>query len=91
MKIEELKKKSFEDLTKIKTSADLKNFRNKYLVRKGEVSRFLRSLKDMPVAQRKKIGPEANKLKQELEKAFKEKSRGISPRRTPFSRRKYKT
>jgi len=78
MDIKELKIKSFEELAKIKTSADLENFKNKYLSRKGEISNILRSLKDLSVEERKKIGPEANELRQELEQAFNKKNVEIS-------------
>jgi len=78
MDIKELKNKAFEDLAKIKNSADLGNFRNKYLTRKGEISNVLRSLKNLSIEQRKKIGPEANQLRRELEQAFEHKRKKIS-------------
>jgi len=71
--IDRLKKQAFDDLENVKTPDDLENFRIKYLGRKGQVSSILRSLKDLPVAKRKEIGPKANKLKNDLEKAFKAK------------------
>ncbi|MBU4285185.1 phenylalanine--tRNA ligase subunit alpha [Patescibacteria group bacterium] len=77
MDIKELKIRAMEELTKAKTSVDLDNFQNKYLSRKGEVSNVLRSLKDLSIKQRKKIGPEANQLRQDLETAFKNKKNSI--------------
>ena len=77
MNIEELKIRTTEELAKVKTSVDLENFRNKYLARKGEISNVLRSLKDLSLEQRKKIGPEASQLRQELEKAFEEKKKTV--------------
>lgn len=65
MDIKELKKKTFIDLTKIKNLADLEQFRIKYLGRKGEITFVLRSLKNLPVTKRKKLGIEANEFKKE--------------------------
>lgn len=67
MDIRGLKKKTFIDLTKIKNLADLEQFRIKYLGRKGEITSVLRSLKDLPVAKRKKLGIGANEFKKDLE------------------------
>ena len=67
MDLAKLKNKAFKELEKVKTSADLEQFRIKYLGRKGEITAVLRSLKDMPVAMRRKIGSDANKLRQEIE------------------------
>jgi phenylalanyl-tRNA synthetase alpha chain len=77
MDIKELKIRAMEELAKAKTSADLDNFQNKYLSRKGEVSNVLRSLKDLSIEQRKEIGPEANQLRKDLETAFENKNKGI--------------
>ncbi|HUT96268.1 MAG TPA: phenylalanine--tRNA ligase subunit alpha [Candidatus Paceibacterota bacterium] len=78
MDIKELKIRAMEELAKARASADLDNFQNKYLSRKGEVSNILRSLKDLSIEQRKKIGPEANQLRQDLGMALKEKKKNIS-------------
>lgn len=77
MDIKELKTRATEELAKAKTSVDLDNFQNKYLSRKGEVSNILRSLKDLSIEERKKIGPGANQLRQDLETAFKNKKISI--------------
>ena len=77
MTIKELKEQSFADLEKIKIPDDLEKFRIKYLGRKGEITVILRSLKKLPVAKRKKIGADANKLKMELNKAFERKKKKI--------------
>jgi len=77
MDVNELKKKAFTDLIQIKTLADLEQFRIKYLGRKGEITAALRSLKDLPVSKRKKIGIEANRLKNELTKVFEKKENEI--------------
>ena len=67
MTIKELKKKTFIDLTKVKNLADLEQFRIKYLGRKGEITSVLRSLKDLPIAKRKKLGIETNEFKKDIE------------------------
>ena len=77
MDIAKIKKQAFEELDKIKSPDDLEQFRVKYLGRKGEISSILRSLKDLPVSKRKKVGAEANRLKIELDQAFKKKKNNI--------------
>ena len=67
MDIKDLKKQTASELAKVKTLADLEQYRIKYLGRKGEITGVLRSLKDLPPAKRKKIGTEANKFKKEIE------------------------
>jgi phenylalanyl-tRNA synthetase alpha chain len=81
MDLRKLKKQAFDELEKVKTPTDLEQFRIKYLGRKGEITASLRSLKDLPIAQRKKIGPEANKLKRELEETFNKKKKKIQDSR----------
>ena len=77
MSIEELKKQAFNSLEKIETLEDLEFFRIKYLGRKGELTIILRSLKKLPPAKRKKIGTDANRLKNELTKSFERKKKSI--------------
>ncbi len=73
MDLKTLKDKALKDLTGIKTAGDLEKLRIKYLGRKGELTAVLRSLKNLPVSQRKKIGSEANRLRNELEERIKER------------------
>lgn len=47
----------------------------KYLGRKGELTNILKSLKDLPITDRRRIGPEANDLKQEIEALINERGR----------------
>jgi len=77
MDIKQLKKQALKELEKIETPEKLEQFRIKYLGRKGEITAILRSLKDLPLNQRKKLGPEANKLKNELTRALENKSKII--------------
>ncbi len=71
--VEEIKKSAFEEM---EMCADLKNLeavKIKYLGRKGELAEVLRSLKNLSIDERRKIGPQAQKLKIELEEKIKEK------------------
>lgn len=59
------------------TREALETIRLNYLGRKGELTEILRSLKDMPVEQRKTLGSEANALRMELENLLAEKAAGF--------------
>ncbi len=78
MDLLELKKKA---LSGIKNAGDLEvleELRRKYLGRKGELTKILRSLKDLPLTQRKKIGSAANAIKKELGELFDKKVQELS-------------
>ncbi|MCD6096719.1 phenylalanine--tRNA ligase subunit alpha [bacterium] len=69
----------------IKGANDLKELNlvfEKYLGRKGEISKFFRSLKDLPLEQRKIQGKKANQVKEVLEKKIQEKRTILSKK--PF-------
>jgi len=74
-RIREESLKSSEDIKDIKS---LDAFRVKYLGRKSEISDLLSSLKDLSIEERRNLGPEAQKLKKDLEDivAFKSKELG---------------
>lgn len=83
--IEEIKKSAFKE---IETLIDLKNLeavRIKYLGRKGELTEVLRSLKDLSLGERRKIGPLAQKLKIELEEKINKKQKELSAFNLQFS------
>jgi len=67
MDVKELKKQTIDNLAKIKNLVDLEQYRIKYLGRKGEITSVLRSLKDLSLPKRKKIGQEVNELKKKIE------------------------
>ncbi len=77
MDIKQIKKQALDELAKIRTSADLEQYRIKYLGRRGEVSDILKSLKDLTMAKKRKIGAEANQMKIDLVEAFERKNREI--------------
>jgi len=79
MNINQIKKQALSELEKIQDLLELEMFRVKYLGRKdGELTAILRSLKDLPIGKRKKIGEEANKFRQELIEMFEQKKKKIS-------------
>jgi len=57
MDIKQIKKQALDELAKIRTSADLEQYRIKYLGRRGEVSDILKSLKDLTMAKKEKSVP----------------------------------
>jgi phenylalanyl-tRNA synthetase alpha chain len=65
-----LKKDAFEALERVKDSASLEAFRNEFLARKGKIPLFLRSIAELPVAERPKAGEAGNALRRELEEAL---------------------
>src|SRR3989338_4756170 len=82
-----LKKSALQAVSDSKDVKELEVVRVRYLGRKdGELTKVLRSLKDLSVAQKRKVGSEANALRQDLEEAlgkklaeFKSKSARLSP------------
>ena len=78
MDINQIKKESLKELERIKDLVELEKFRIKYLGRKGELTVILRSLKDLSVSQRKKVGQEANVFKMELMKLTENKKKKLS-------------
>jgi len=84
MDISKLKKAALEEIKKAKEAHALEVIRVKYLGRKdGEVNKILRSLKDLPLAKKKKIGPEANILRETIEKALNKKIQEFSVEQKP--------
>jgi len=67
-------------LAEIKAADDkkfLEQLRIKYLGRKGRLTLILRSLKDLSLEERRKIGPQAQQLKKELEERIREKHKKL--------------
>ncbi|MBI3442890.1 MAG: phenylalanine--tRNA ligase subunit alpha [Candidatus Sungbacteria bacterium] len=77
---QELKKIQTHAREAIRNTADidlLEQIRVKYVGRKGALTAILRRLKDLPLDGRKKIGDEANRLAQEIERLISEKHREL--------------
>ncbi|MEK7548993.1 MAG: phenylalanine--tRNA ligase subunit alpha [Patescibacteria group bacterium] len=73
MTLEQIKKSFLTNFEAIEDLKSLEFSRIKYLGRKGELSKILRTLKDLPLQKRKKIGNQANILRREIEKLLDEK------------------
>ena len=70
--IEKLKNEILGSLAKVKEEKVLKDLEIKYLGRKGELTKILRSLKDLSEKEKKEIGQLANEIKKEIEDKFSE-------------------
>lgn len=68
--VESLTKEARVALNRAATSEDLTAFENTYLGRKGKVPSLLRSVAQLPVDERPRVGAEANALRHELETAL---------------------
>jgi len=75
--IEELKTRFLEEIKNCLDIDSLNSVRLKYLSRKGELTKILRSLKDLPLEERKNIGSKSNLLKKELENLIKNKEQEL--------------
>ncbi|MFH1161918.1 MAG: phenylalanine--tRNA ligase subunit alpha [Candidatus Jorgensenbacteria bacterium] len=62
-----MRERALEALKSVSDAETLEGVRVKYLGRKGELTGLLRALKDLPVAERKRVGSAANALRRELE------------------------
>ena len=67
---EELKKSAVENIKNALDEKALEDLRVRYLGRKGEMTQVLRGLKDLAIEEKRKVGPLAQKLKNELEELF---------------------
>ena len=68
--IDKLKKAALDGILSALDIEALEKTRVKYLGRKGELTKILRSLKDLTLEKRREIGPKANQLRRELEETF---------------------
>lgn len=82
-----LKTKAEKDINNAKDLKALENARVVYLGRKSELTQFLRTLGDMPVEERKKVGTEANRLRKELEELLAKRADALGKNYPPPSAR----
>jgi len=68
MNLEEIKKIAIPEINSAHDAPTLEAIRVKYLGRRGHLTEILKSLKNLDLKERKKIGPNANDLRQELER-----------------------
>jgi len=64
-----------QEIQKINTLRELENWKIKYLGRKSDLSLFLKSLKNFPLAERKEKGRRANQIRESLLELLKKKER----------------
>ncbi len=84
--IDSLKQQAFREIQGAEDLKKLEELQLKYLGRKGKLTEILRSLKNKPITERKKIGEVANKFKHELEELLNQKNKSlITTRSTPSS------
>jgi phenylalanyl-tRNA synthetase alpha chain len=76
--ISALKKAALGAVEQAKSAEELERIRIQYLGRKGELTAILRSLKDMPIEERREVGPKAQALQRELTEAIDRKLAAFS-------------
>src|SRR3989344_8370058 len=71
MDVKQLQKSALEEIKRSQDVKTLEEIRIRYVGRKGgELTGILRSLKDLPLVERRKTGAAANALRQEIETAL---------------------
>ena len=70
-KILNIKTQALEDIEKAQSEKELLDLRVKYLGRKSEFNKILKSLKNLSLDEKKKIGPLANAVKKEIDEEIK--------------------
>lgn len=75
--IEVLKERALKELSETSSLADLEAIRIKYLGKKGELTKSLKSLKDLPIEEKKSLGSKLNELKELLEEIYKERKKTL--------------
>ncbi len=79
MTLAELKESAISDIKNAKDAKELEAAKVKYLGRKeGQLTNILKSLKNLPEEEKRKVGPEANALRQELEAALDKKLKELA-------------
>ncbi len=71
--VEELKSKALRELADISHAKELESWRVRYLGKKSELTRILRSLATLTLEERKTVGARANQVKADLENNLKQK------------------
>lgn len=70
MQLEELRKSALQAIKEAADAKALEEIRVNYLGRKGEITDVLKSLKELPLEERREIGPKAQAVQQEIETAL---------------------
>ena len=79
--LQELASSARRELEASDDEAALESWRIAYLGRKGKLTSVLRNLSELPLEERRRIGGEANRLKEELESALEAKRQALQQRR----------
>ncbi|HSG98944.1 MAG TPA: phenylalanine--tRNA ligase subunit alpha, partial [candidate division Zixibacteria bacterium] len=77
-RVDTLYREALAALEGASSKAELEAVQVRYLGRKGEFSQILKSLKDLPLEERKSVGAAANQLRGEFEAALTEKLASLS-------------
>jgi len=77
MDLKDIQKRAEKEISAAQNLEVLNEISKKYLGKKGELTQVLRSLKDLPVAKRKKQGSSANEVKKYLQELVKSKDFGM--------------
>lgn len=75
--LEKLEKRAREELERVETRVDLKDFKKKYLGKSGRLSLILGKIKDLGEKERKLVGKKANDVKSWLEKKVEEERKKL--------------
>ena len=75
--LEELKQRALHELEGISNIAELESWRVRYLGKKSELTKVLRSLASLPFEERKAVGAAANRVKADLEASLEQKSQTL--------------
>jgi len=86
--LEELKSNALRELADVKDIKGLDSWRVRYLGRKSNLTKVLRSLASLPLKERKAIGAQANQVKVDLEEGLKQKERVLQEARLIVSTEK---
>ncbi len=74
----EIERSALKELESIEDEKDLESFRIRYIGKKGEITKFLKTLGSLPKEERPRIGKIANQIKEKIIDAFEKKKRKIS-------------
>jgi len=76
-RLEELKSNALRELEGINQAKDLEPWRVRYLGKKSELTKVLRSLATLPLVERKAVGACANQIKAALEASLRQKEQAL--------------
>jgi phenylalanyl-tRNA synthetase alpha chain len=86
--LEQLKSNALRELADVKDIKGLDSWRVRYLGRKSNLTKVLRSLASLPLKERKAIGAQANQVKVDLEESLRQKERVLQEARLLVSTEK---